>query len=149
MIKTLTSEIEDYSKYEKNQLIFIQDKKDYRVKDVMSFTEWVKRWKDYDSIKVEGLPHSIVPDLGLKKINSVHLFVNNKGGYSFDKHCDDTNVALFCVKGHKRVHIYEKKDDELGIIHQLYKDHPMFIKKGVYHEVNSERDSWALSIGYD
>ena len=67
MIKTLTSEIEDYSKYEKNQLIFIQDKKDYRVKDVMSFTEWVKRWKDYDSIKVEGLPHSIVPDLGLKK----------------------------------------------------------------------------------
>ena len=38
---------------------------------------------------------------------------------------------------------------DLMFHHKLYKAHPMFIKKGVYHEVNSERDSWALSIGYD
>ena len=78
MIKLLEGEIEDYSRYENNQLIFLKDRKDFRVKDEMSFASWLQQWRNQDSIKVEGLEDnaSIVSNFPFLDITTIHLFAN-------------------------------------------------------------------------
>ena len=147
MIELLTGEIEDYSRYEKNQLIFLKDRKDFRVKDEMSFASWLNEWRNQDSIKVEGLESVALlkgnfPHLD---ISTIHLFVNLKGSYSFPKHRDDCDVYLHVCHGSKK--IYTWADGEKYINH-ISTGQSHVIHSGVEHEVDSEKNTWALSIGY-
>ena len=148
MIELLTGEIEDYSRYENNQLIFLKDRKDFKVKDEMSFASWLNEWRNQDSIKVEGLENvallkSNFPHLD---ISTIHLFVNLKGSYSFPKHKDDCDVYLHVCQGSKK--IYSWADDEKYTNH-ISTGQSHVIHSGVEHEVDSEKNTWALSIGYN
>ena len=148
MIKLLECEVEDYSRYENNQLIFLKDRKDFRLKDEMSFASWLQQWRNQDSIKVEGLEDnaSIVANFPFLNINSIHLFANLKGEFSFPKHSDDVNVYLHIVQGSKK--IYQWVDDmKYETFIQVGQSH--VINSGVEHEVDSEKNTWALSVGFN
>ena len=143
MIDELLSEVLNYDRFADYQIQIIdKDGKDFFAKDIISYAKWVSVWKKYPNIKVEGLDdkdyHQKLTD---KRINSNHLFVNNKGGFSFKKHKDDTNVYLYVVKGKKHVHMNDS-------VITVSKGEGIHIPKGVYHKVDSDPDTWALSIGY-
>jgi len=149
MINDLTDEILSFTRYENNQIIYIdKEGKDYKVKDKITYGVWTKTYKDIPHIKVEGLEdksfHSkILKDFNLVyKINSVHLFYNQYGGFSFPEHADDTNVLLYIVKGSKKVYI-----DKHPIL--VKEEQAIFIPKGVKHRVDSSENTWALSIGFN
>lgn len=140
----LLSEILSYDRYADYQIQIIdKDGNDHFAKDLVSYDKWISVWKTYPNIKVEGLDdknyHTKINFD--KRINSNHLFVNNKGGYSFKKHKDDTNVYLYVVKGKKYVHM---NDD----VYTVSTGEGIHIPEGTYHKVDSEPDTWALSIGY-
>ena len=140
----LLSEILSYDRYADYQIQIIdKDGNDHFAKDLVSYDKWISVWKNYPNIKVEGLDdknyHTRINFD--KRINSNHLFVNNKGGYSFKKHKDDTNVYLYVVKGKKYVHM---NDD----VYTVSTGKGIHIPEGTYHKVDSEPDTWALSIGY-
>lgn len=143
MIDELLSEVLNYDRYADYQVQIIdKNGNDHFAKDKVSYSKWVNTWYKYPNIKVEGLDdkdfHKKLID---KRVNSNHLFVNNKGGFSFKKHKDDTNVYLYVVKGKKYVHM---NDD----VYTVSTGEGIHIKKGVYHKVDSEPDTWALSVGY-
>ena len=149
MIDVLTDEILSFSRYQNNQIVFIdKDGKDHRVKDHITFGDWAKTYKDIPHIKVEGLEdksfHSkILKDFKLNhKVNSVHLFYNQYGGFSFPEHADDTNVLLYIVKGSKKVYV----DNHPTLINE---EQAVFIPKGLRHKVDSLPNTWALSIGFN
>ena len=146
MIDDLLGEVLSYDRYADYQIQIIDEKgNDHFAKDLVSFGKWVEVWKSYPNIKVEGLDdktyHTQLIDEGFRRVNSNHLFVNNKGGFSFKEHKDDTNVYLHVLKGQKKVHMN-------GNIHTISSGQGIYIPKGVYHKVDSEPDTWALSIGY-
>jgi mannose-6-phosphate isomerase-like protein (cupin superfamily) len=148
-MSNLFDEIFSVERYENNDLVYIDENlKDFRVKDVMSYRKWLENFKKYNNIKVEGLDNknyhkSLLKDIQLQiKVNSVQLFFNQLGGFSFPKHTDDVNVFLYVIKGAKNVFI----DDEPILIKECQ---GISIPKGTPHQVNSLPDTWALSIGYD
>lgn len=147
MINTLTDEILSLSRYTNNQIIYIdQEGKDYKVKDEITYGNWIKTYKNMPHIKVEGLEDKffhlkILKDFELDhKVNSVHLFYNQYGGFSFKEHTDNTNVLLYIVKGSKKVY-----SDNHPIL--VKKEQAILISKGMKHRVDSAPDTWALSIG--
>lgn len=149
MIDILNDEMVSFFRYENNQIIYIdKNGKDHKVKDKMTFGEWIKIHKEVSNIKIEGLEdklfHSkILKDFKLDhSVNSVHLFYNQHGGFSFPEHTDDTNVILYIVKGLKKVYV-----DGNPIL--IKEKQIISIPKGVKHKVDSSPDTWALSIGYD
>jgi mannose-6-phosphate isomerase-like protein (cupin superfamily) len=140
----LLSEVLNYDRYADYQIQIIdKDGNDHFAKDLVSYDKWINVWQTYPNIKVEGLDdknyHTKI-DFD-KRVNSNHLFVNNKGGFSFKKHKDDTNVYLYVVKGKKYVHM---NDD----VYTVSTGEGIHIPKGKYHKVDSEPNTWALSIGY-
>lgn len=112
------------------------------VSNVMSYSDWVSNHKLYTGIKVEGLETS---DLSKHfkniKIKNIHLFLNQKTGFSFRWHRDDVNVFLYVVKGYKRVYIKNK-------VLNLKAGEGVYIPKRTLHKVFSNKDTWALSVGY-
>lgn len=145
MMNNLRNEILNYDRFADYQIQIIdKDGNDHFAKDKCSFAEWIEKWETFPNIKVEGLDDTnyhkqIKFD---KEINSNHLFVNNKGGFSFKEHKDDTNVYLYVVKGKKYVHM---NDDVFAVS----TGEGIHIPSGVKHKVDSEPDTWALSIGYN
>lgn len=149
MIDALHDEILSFSRYENNQIIYIdKNGKDYKVKDEITYGSWIKNYKNIPHIKVEGLEDKffylkILKDFNLDhKVNSVHLFYNQYGGVSFPEHADDTNVLLYIVKGTKKVYV----DNHLILVKE---EQAIFIPKGVKHKVDSSENTWALSIGFN
>jgi hypothetical protein len=56
LIEALNDELISYTRYENNQIIYIdKEGKDYKVKDEITFSNWVKNYKSIPHIKVEGL----------------------------------------------------------------------------------------------
>ena len=144
MMNNLKNEILSYDRFADYQIQVIDEQgRDHFAKDLVTFGEWIKTWQNYPNIKVEGLDDNNYHKLIKfdKEINSNHLFVNNKGGFSFNKHKDDTNVYLYVEKGKKYVHM---NDD----MYTVSTGEGIHIPKGTYHKVDSEPDTWALSIGY-
>ena len=144
MIDELLSEVLNYDRFADYQIQIIdKNGKDFFAKDIVSYAKWVSVWKKYNNVKVEGLDDkNYHKKLINKRVNSNHLFVNNKGGFSFKEHKDDTNVYLYVVKGIKYVHM---NDD----VFTISAGEGIHIPSGTYHKVDSEPDTWALSIGYD
>lgn len=146
MIDLLKSEIESYNRYENNQLFYIdQNGRDYSVKSQISFSEWLLIYKSFPTLKVEGLEDNTLIKSKfskIKNINSIHLFVKQQKGFSFDWHKDNTNVYLYVIKGIKKVFI----DDEVSLVNS---GDCIYIKKGKKHKVDSVDDTWALSVGCD
>ena len=145
MIELLKSEIESYDRYQNNQIFYIDENgKDFSVKDSFSYSQWLKKIIEYSTIKVEGLEnnHFITSNFLRFKINSIHLFYKNKKGFSFNWHKDDTNVYLYVIGGRKKVFIEDN-------IYWVGNGDGVHIKKGQKHKVESDDQTWALSIGYD
>jgi len=149
MINVLIDEILSFSRYENNQIIYIdKEGKDYKVKDEITYGNWIKTYKNIPHIKVEGLEDKefhlkILKHFQLDhKVNSVHLFYNQYGGFSFKEHSDNTNVLLYIVKGSKKVY-----SDNHPIL--VKEEQAISIPKGAKHRVDSAPDTWALSIGYE
>jgi len=149
MIKVLNDEMVSFSRYENNQIIYIdKEGKDYKVKNEITYGNWIKTYKNIPHIKVEGLEDKefhlkILKDFQLDhKVNSVHLFYNQYGGFSFKEHSDNTNVLLYIVKGSKKVY-----SDNHSIL--VKEEQAISIPKGAKHRVDSAPDTWALSIGYE
>ena len=144
MIDSLYNEVTSYDRFIDYQIQIIdKDGNDHFAKDLVSFDKWINVWQSYPNIKVEGLDdRNYHTQLEFdRRINSNHMFVNNIGRFSFKKHKDDTNVYLHVVKGKKFVHM----NDEIITVSEGQGIH---IPKGFYHKVDSEKDTWALSIGY-
>jgi len=147
MIESLKDEILSFSRYENNQIIYIDKKgKDYKVKEEITYGVWLKTYKEIPNIKVEGLEDKffhlkVLEQYQLNfKIKNVHLFYNQYGGFSFPEHIDDIDVFLYVIKGSKKIYI----DNEPFLIKE---DQAVLIPKGVKHKVDSSANTWALSIG--
>ena len=82
----------------------------------------------------------VVKNITGKERQDIHLFVNQKPGVSFKPHCDDKDVYLYVVKGKKKVNMNNE-------VKPIYDDEGIIIEKGVQHFVESEADTWGLSIG--
>jgi mannose-6-phosphate isomerase-like protein (cupin superfamily) len=148
LIEALNDEIISYTRYENNQIIFIDnDGKDHKVKNKLTYGDWIKKYKNVTNIKVEGLEDNnyhlqLLKDYDLNfKMKNVHLFYNQLGGFSFPEHIDDIDVLLCVIKGGKKVFI-----ENYPIV--VNEGQSISIPKGAKHKVESLPFTWALSIGY-
>jgi mannose-6-phosphate isomerase-like protein (cupin superfamily) len=149
-ISRLREEILSHDRYEARQIFYIDDEgRDREVKEHMSYGEWLRESERFKTIKVEGLEETkwitecvdeVVYNITGKKRSNIHLFVNQKPGVSFKSHKDDLDVYLYVVKGKKKVNF----DTESKI---AYADEGVYIPEGKTHNVDSEADTWGLSIG--
>jgi mannose-6-phosphate isomerase-like protein (cupin superfamily) len=145
--KLLADQLLDYAKYEQG-LIKVIGHPDYKhsdctVKDFFTFSEWIEQHEQYPVIKVEGLETNTIVRSQFERIKfkNIHLFVNQKFGYSFNWHKDDVNVLLYVIKGRKTVYIRNKT-----VV--LHPGQHVIIPKGHLHRVSSVQNTWALSVGY-
>ena len=54
LIEALNDELISYTRYENNQIIYIdKEGKDYKVKNEITYSNWVKNYKNIPHIKVE------------------------------------------------------------------------------------------------
>jgi len=149
-IKRLKNEIQSHTRYEERQLFYIDDNGlDREVKEHMTYGEWLREYNRFKVIKVEGLEDvawlrevldEVVKNITGKTRQDIHLFVNQKPGVSFKPHKDDKDVYLYVVKGKKKVNMNNE-------VKPIYDDEGIVIKQGVEHFVDSEADTWGLSIG--
>ena len=59
------------------------------VSNVMSYSDWINSYKDFNGIKVEGLETTNLPKhFKSIKVKNIHLFLNQKSGFSFKWHSD-------------------------------------------------------------
>jgi mannose-6-phosphate isomerase-like protein (cupin superfamily) len=146
-VQILKDQIFDYDSYVSGRLKIIgypgYKFKDCIVKDLFTFSQWIEEYHRYPVIKIEGLEHinTIVDHFRHLNPNSIHLFLNQKFGYSFDWHKDDTDVILYVLRGKKTLYVRDK-------IHVLYPGQYTIIPKGYLHRASSCKNTWALSIGY-
>ena len=142
LTKTLKNEITSYDRYVSGELKFILNGSDNIVKDFYSYAEWINRYHEFSTIKVEGITLSAreARYFGVK-IKDVHLFFSQHSGYSFHWHKDSVNVILMVLKGKKMVWIRNKK-------YRLGAGQQVGIRRGELHRVQSKENTWALSIGY-
>ena len=135
LIEALNDELISYTRYENNQIIYIdKEGKDYKVKNEITYSNWVKNYNTIPHIKVEGLEDNnyhlqLLKDYDLNfKMKNVHLFYNQLGGFSFPEHTDDINVLLCVLKGSKKVFVenYESRlmCIQRNIEYRLTKDLP-------------------------
>jgi len=148
MIDALNDELISFTRYENNQIIYIdKNGKDYKVRDEITYGNWIKNYKNIPHIKVEGLEDNnyhlqLMKQYNLNfKIKNIHLFYNQFGGFSFPEHSDDIDVLLCVIKGGKKVYV-----EGYPII--INEGQAISIPKGVKHKVESLPFTWALSIGY-
>lgn len=145
MISRLKDQIESYSNYENNLIFYIdKDGRDHSVKENFSYDNWLRVWDEQLTIKVEGLENDGIIKSNfphIKWIKNIHLFVKLRPGFSFDWHRDDINVYLHCVQGKKMVFVEDNK-------YTISTNEGVNIKKGELHKVRSNKNTWALSIGY-
>jgi len=139
----LIDELYRYDKYESGQIYIIDSEgKDHTAKSLFSYGQWLKEWK-WQIVKAEGLEDTDIP----KRINfphkvkNIHLFYHGVEGLSFKEHSDDIDVYLYVDCGKKYVHMNDN-------VYTISKGEGIHIPKGVMHKVESEKDTWALSIGY-
>lgn len=112
------------------------------VRDKYSYIDWVNCYKEVPIIKVESIKKKFpLIKYNHGKILNIHLFVSQVKSYSFDWHSDSVNVNLHVLKGKKKVYVKNK-------ILILESGNSIFIPKGYKHKVLSDKDTWALSIGY-
>ena len=146
-IKELKLEILDADRYMSAQVSMfgysIYTHSDTIVSNVMSYSQWINSYKSYNGIKVEGLETNTKITKHFKhiKVKNIHLFLNQKTGYSFKWHSDDVNVFLYVVSGHKRVHIKNE-------VYRLTSGQGVIIPKHTLHKVFSQKNTWALSVGF-
>ena len=149
MIDYLIEKITSYDYYNDRQVLFLdKNRKDWFVREKFTYSEWINNWKNSTNVLVTGLEEDqkvleksqkLLPE---ERINSIHMFHNVNGGYSFDEHKDETNVFLYVERGKKHVHMN-------GEIFTVSANEGIHIPKNVSHKVDSEADTWSLSIGYD
>ena len=149
-ISRLKTEIQSHTRYEARQLFYIDENGlDREVKEHMTYGEWLREYNRFKIIKVEGLEDvawlkevldEVVKNITGKERQDIHLFVNQKPGVSFKPHCDDKDVYLYVVKGKKKVNMNNE-------VKPIYDDEGIVIKQGAEHFVESEADTWGLSIG--
>ena len=129
-ISRLKTEIQSHTRYEARQLFYIDENGlDREVKEHMTFGEWLREVLD-----------EVVKNITGKTRQDIHLFVNQKPGVSFKPHKDDKDVYLYVVKGKKKVNMNNE-------VKPIYDDEGIVIKQGAEHFVESEADTWGLSIG--
>ena len=141
----LKNEITSLDRYNNNQLFFIaQDGIDYSVKDNMSYEQWCNVWSKCLTIKINGLENrnDLCKTYSHLNINSIHLFIKLKSGYSFKEHADDTNVYLHVLSGRKDVYVD-------GVKTTLNPNDSINILKGQLHKAESDNNTWAVSVGYN
>jgi mannose-6-phosphate isomerase-like protein (cupin superfamily) len=142
LLKKLKQETVSYDRYASGELKFIIEGFDTAVNVAYSYSQWIEAVTEIPAVKVEGL--KLIPkikEVQNLKVKNIHLFVSVKKGFSFNWHKDDVNVFLYVVRGKKIVFIENKK-------YVLVKNQGVFIPKGKLHRVNSQSNTWALSIGY-
>jgi len=148
MINALNDELISFTRYQNNQIIYIDKKgNDYRVKEQMTYGDWIKTYKTISHIKIEGLEDNnyhlqLLKDYNLNfKTKNVHFFYNQLGGFSFPEHTDDIDVLLCVIKGSKKIYT-----ENYPIL--IEEGQSISIPKGAKHKVESLPFTWALSIGY-
>jgi mannose-6-phosphate isomerase-like protein (cupin superfamily) len=145
LIPILKEQLLDYNNYEQGLLKVIgypgYPISDCTVCNVMSYSEWINTYHTYPVIKVEGIESIQQIRQHYNNCTNIHLFVNQHFGFSFNWHKDDVNVRLSVLKGKKTVWIKEKK-------YILHTSQSVIITKGYLHRVCSQKDTWALSVGY-
>lgn len=116
---------------------------DVKVKDVMNFSTWVKQKKLFPVLKIESMEshQSILKSFNFLKSDSIHVFLNQKSGYSFKWHSDDVHVILLVLEGCKKVFVKNK----ITILNQ---GDFIFIPRGSKHKVLSKKNTLALSFGF-
>ena len=82
MIDILNDEMVSFFRYENNQIIYIdKNGKDHKVKDKMTFGEWIKIHKEVSNIKIEGLEDKLFHSKILKDLfidqNKKDTFIEN------------------------------------------------------------------------
>lgn len=143
----LADQLLDYEKYDQGLLKVIghpdHKHRDCIVKDFFTFSQWIDQHKSYPVIKVEGLETNDIIRSCCRRTNfkNIHLFVNQKFGYSFDWHTDNVNVLLYVLKGQKTVHVRNKT-----VV--LHPGQHTIIPRHHLHRVSSVQNTWALSVGY-
>lgn len=147
LLPILNEQLLAYENYEQGLLKIIgypgYTDSDCRVCDMMSYSEWIATHQTYSTIKVEGIEsiNEVRNCFNKVSVKNIHLFVNQKYGYSFNWHRDNVNVLLHVLKGKKTVHVLDK-------VSKLYSGKYVVIPKGHLHRVCSIKDTWALSVGY-
>ena len=66
----------------------------------MSYEQWCNVWSQCLTIKINGLEDrkDLKETYCLLNVNSIHLFIKLKSGYSFKEHADDTLCIFTRIK---------------------------------------------------
>lgn len=71
-----------------------------------------------------------------------HIFIAQKGGYSFATHTDPTNLLIFCYDGSKTMEVDGQK-------FKINKGYGLFMSENIPHRALNEHASIMFSIGYE
>lgn len=143
----IAKEITDYQRYEAGELKVIgypgYERSDTVVADVMSYGQWLATYKQYPTIKVEGIESNLKVLRLFRdyRPKSIHLFCTQIPSESFDWHTDNENVFLFVVKGMKIVKFRSRNK-------VLRAGEGVLIPKGREHKAFSQQHTWAVSVGF-
>jgi mannose-6-phosphate isomerase-like protein (cupin superfamily) len=147
LLKLIKSQHLDYERFISGQIKVIGSN-EYPTSDViantlMTYSKWVERHTEFPIIKVEGLENiqKLKIFFNRFKIKDIHLFISQHAGKSFNWHFDTVDVFLYVVKGHKIVKVKNTKK-------LLRASDGIIIPKRAMHKVFSNKNTWALSIGY-
>jgi mannose-6-phosphate isomerase-like protein (cupin superfamily) len=123
--------------------IRVTEHSDCPVQDFFTYGQWLEHYHNYPVIKVEGIEQLALVREQFKRVNpkSIHLFVNQKFGYSFNWHRDNVNVLLYVLSGKKTLHLENRVFD-------IFPGQYAVIPRGQSHRVSSTANTWALSVGY-
>jgi mannose-6-phosphate isomerase-like protein (cupin superfamily) len=145
--KILQQELISFDRYTQNQIAVLgyqtYKKSDTLVKDVMSYAEWISTYGTFPTVKVEGLESNpgLLKKFKQVKVKNIHLFVNQKTGFSFKWHRDNVNVILYVVSGKKIVYLRNSCTT-------LVAGQSILIPKRHLHKVFSTGGTVALSVGF-
>jgi mannose-6-phosphate isomerase-like protein (cupin superfamily) len=146
LYKLVRHELTSYERFASGELKVIgllgYERTDCIVKDKFSYAEWVNAYKQYNTVKVEGIEKTAT----IKKafnlpVTDIHLFVAQRTSYSFKWHYDEVNVFLFVLRGQKRLRVRNKT-------YILNPGQGAVIPKRHLHRAFSRKGTWALSIGF-
>lgn len=147
LLQLLRQQILDYDNYNQDLINIIgypgYPHTDCKVKDIVSFSEWISSYQTYPVIKIEGIEKldPVKRHFNNISVKNIHLFINQKFGYSFNWHRDNINVLLYVLSGKKTLYIRDK-------VFEIYPKQYAIIPKGHLHKVRSIDNTWALSVGF-
>ena len=133
----------DYDSYEHGNIraIIGRDRHDTEISRIMTYGEWVAKFEQFRTVKVEGLESNNQISKIFRHPRDIHLFVQQRNSYSFPWHTDDVDVYLHVVSGVKRVQL------PTGTF-TLTANTGIWIPRGVKHRVYSKKKTMALSLGF-